>query len=84
MSDGKIKKGKGDKNRIEGIVFVPCTPRGVLVKELQLREDKFAKLHGLKRVKFVEKGGLKISEQIVKKDPWANKEFGRPECIVQR
>ena len=54
MNENREKKGN---ERIKGIIFVPCTPKGVLVKMMQKAEDRFAKLVGIQRVKMVEKGG---------------------------
>ena len=73
------KKNK-DENEIEGIIFIPCTPRGELVKELQKIEDIFAKRHGLKRVKFVERGGDTLTEQLTKKNPWGGVDCERKKC----
>ena len=81
------KKGKGGKKgtkdvKTEGIVFVPCTPRGALVKLLQESDDLFAKLHGLQRVRFIERGGLKLTDQLVRKNPWGSQDCGRGDCPV--
>ena len=74
---------KGRQNmketRIEGVVFVPFTPRGTLVRELQAREDLFSKLHGLSKVKFVERGD-KLTDQLVRMDPWAGFGCGKANC----
>ena len=50
-------------------MFVPPTPGGILVKDMKKREAEVNK-DGNERIKFVEKGGIKIENILVKKDPF--------------
>ena len=79
MRDGATTTPVEDRG-VEGVVFIPHTPKGALKKEMQAWEDKFASLNNLSRVKFIEKGGTKIKDLILKSDPWANMPCGREKC----
>ena len=69
-------------SRIEGTLFIPHTPNGLLARELQTAEDNFAKVHGTARVKMIERGGVKIMDTLGKKDPWAPEHCGKTDCLV--
>ena len=62
----RSKAYKGKRSPYEGVVFVPCTPGSKLRKELQQADDKFAKIQGIKSIKFVERGGTAMSKLLVK------------------
>ena len=52
------KKSVGDKPReTEAVMFVPCTPGGLLQKWIQETEDRFTEGTKLKRIRVVERGG---------------------------
>ena len=51
---------------------------------MQKAEDRFAKLVGIQRVKMVEKGGRKLSQLLIQKDPWKNEACGREKCLPCR
>ena len=63
---------KNAKIKYASVVFVTPTPGGELVKELEQREKEINK-NSLERVKFVEKGGLKIKDILGTKNPFKNK-----------
>ena len=54
------------------MLFVPPTPGGVLVKELKKRENELNR-NKEERIKFVEKGGIKVENIFTKKDPFKKK-----------
>ena len=69
------------KNAAKGItyrsvLFVPPTPGGVLAKELRKREEELNKCNE-ERTKIVEKGGIKVGNMLIKKDP-----FKKEKCMV--
>ena len=82
MRSGRARKDvrKMDE-KVEGIIFVPCTPNGALAKRLQKVEDAFSRMMGIPRVKMVEKGGVKLSQKLIKKDPWTKTACGRSKCL---
>ena len=73
---------KPPHSHIEALMFVPCTPGGKLARSLQTEDDVFAKLHHVSRVKFIERGGIKVKDILGRKDPWAPKSCGRQDCMV--
>ena len=64
------KKGKCHNT----VLFVPPTPNGELAKLIQKREEELNKYSKLS-IKVVEKGGVKLKDLLVKKDP-----FKKPNC----
>ena len=60
---------------MESVIFIPCTPRSALQRELQQAEDLFCTIHGTDKVRFVERGGTKLSQILRRKNP-----FGRVKC----
>ena len=68
---------------IEGVLFVPHTPGGKLMKLLQSKEDQLCSLMGLrKKVQFVERSGTKIIDILSESDPWKGAACGRDHCLV--
>ena len=63
---------KNSKIKYTSVFFVTPTPGGELVKELTQREKEINKNSG-ERIKFVEKGGLKIKDILGTKNPFKNK-----------
>ena len=63
------KNGETSKIKYKSLMFVPPTPGSVLLKDLTKREQE---LNGenKNRIKFVEKGGVKIKDILVKKNPF--------------
>ena len=51
----RSKTYRGKRSPYEGVVFVPSTPGSKLRKALQVVDDKFTKLQGIRSVKFVER-----------------------------
>ena len=65
------KKKLENKSEIvyKSVLFVPPTPRGELAKQLKQREAELNK-NSIERIKIVEKSGLKMEDNLVKKDPF--------------
>ena len=54
---------------IEAVMFVPHTPGGLLVKQLQEKEDMFSHMHKIGRVKMIERGGKRLKDILTIKIP---------------
>ena len=75
----KRKEAKQNKKRnwykkdggsvLQIVLFVPPTPGGGLVKDLQRREEELNKFND-ERIVFVESGGVKIEEILTQKNPF--------------
>ena len=63
------KSGEKSKIQYKSILFVPPTPGSMLLKELRQREEE---LNGKsrERIKIVEKGGKKIGDILINKNPF--------------
>ena len=72
-------KSKGKAENIQTVMFVELTPRGELVKKLRETEEKF-KIDNNKRVKFVEKTGIKLINILQRKDPF-KKNCEKKDCV---
>ena len=78
------RQAKGAEKEIretEAVVFVPCTPGGALQRLLQVAEDKFIQGTKLKRIRMVERGGIKLKDLLSSKDPWENEKCERQDCL---
>ena len=76
----RSKTYREKKSPYEGVIFVPSTPGSKLWKELQVADDKFTKVQGIKSIKFVERGGTALSELLVKSNPFKPVHCGREKC----
>ena len=72
-------QGNQAKTLPRSILFVPRTSKGELLTRLRLGESKLAELLGSK-VKMVERGGVRLANTLVQKNPWGHEGCGRPEC----
>ena len=74
------KKKLENKSEIvyKSVLFVPPTPRGELAKQLKQREAELNK-NSIERIKIVEKSGLKMEDNLVKKDP-----FPDENCVTEK
>ena len=63
------------------VMFVPPTPGGELAARLKKREAELAGSTGL-RIKFVEQGGVKLKNKLVRADPFPSAECGKLKCPV--
>ena len=55
--------------RVEGVLFVPRTPDGALVQQIQKAENEFSKMMKLPRVRVVERVGRKLLQILCRSDP---------------
>ena len=69
--DKKYNWWNSTKSNIQykAVMFVTPTPGGVLVKDLTKREAEVNK-NSSERIKFVEKGGLKVKDILIAKNPF--------------
>ena len=72
---------RGKVNEVEGVLFVPHTPASKLKEALQTQDEVLAQALGLPSLRFVEKSGTTILEDVGQSDPWAGEQYcGRKEC----
>ena len=71
-----------DDREVEGVIFVPHTQSSSLQKVLQHREYRVTKAFGMRRTKYVERGGVTLKDLLVNKNPWQelNGGCGRQDC----
>ena len=76
-SKKRLNWWNSDKSKVQytSVLFVTPTPGGVLVKALTKREQEVNK-KGHERIKFEEKGGLKVKDMLGSKNP-----FKKPKCV---
>ena len=60
-------------------MFVPPTPNGELAKMLKKREREL-NCESEMNIKFIEKGGIKVKNLLVKKDPFPTQKCGVSNC----
>ena len=58
------------------------TPEGILKKRLQERDAKMVEAMGVRKVKFVERGGRSIQGILCQSNPWKAKQCGGRDCMV--
>ena len=83
VDDGrKYKREKEGKVRnVETVVFVPSTDKSKLKEILQKADDQMTKILNTPAVKFVERGGTTIIEDLGRTNPWSQDWFcPRKEC----
>ena len=65
----KPQPKKQHKKLLEGVMFVPLTPDGLLRKSFQEGEKN---IPGMGRVKYVEKSGKVLKDHLISSDPWVS------------
>ena len=70
---------KSSKVQYKSVMFVTPTPGEVLMKSLQKRELELNK-NDKERVKFVEKGGMKVKNILYKKNPFRKSKCCQKTC----
>ena len=71
------KKGR----KYTTILFVPPTPQGELAKLIQKREEELNRYSELS-VKVVEKGGVRLKNMLIKKDPFQKSKCSTDLCPI--
>ena len=51
------------------VVFIPHTPGGILKERLQKRDEKMREAMGMRKVKFVERGGRSLQGLLCRSNP---------------
>ena len=72
LKSEKLKRGSWWNRgsvKYSSVVFIPATPGGILAKQMREREEILGKDSKF-RLKIVEKGGKKMKDLLVKKDPF--------------
>ena len=75
LKQAKAKLGKWfnqGKIKYSSVLFIPATPGGVLAAAMRKREAELNKNSGF-RVKIIEKGGRKLKDILVNKNPFPDK-----------
>ena len=62
---------KQDNRRVESVIFIPHTANSSLRRCLQETDDEMTRVLGMGRTKFIEEAGVKLSSQLVVKNPFA-------------
>ena len=77
----KLNWWNSEKSKIKyrSVLFVAPTPGGVLVKELRKREAELNK-NSKERIKIEEKGGLKLKDILVAKNPFKKSKYVEKTC----
>ena len=73
------KGNKKSEIKYKSILFVPPTPGGELLRELKDREQELNKNNEF-RIKIVEKGGMKVEEIMVNKNPFKTEKCTEKWC----
>ena len=89
MISAKLKKNKASsdwwkdpsyvKKQFTSVLFVPPTPGGELAKRLKQRELELNSGHKM-NIKILEKGGIKVKNILVKKDPFPALKCNESNC----
>ena len=79
---GERKEKSKQKEEPEVVVFIPHTPEGILKRRLQERDQKMVDAMGMRKVKFVERGGQSLQGILSRSNPWREKDCGGKDCLV--
>ena len=79
----KMRKRAGwhKKGDYDTVLFVPCTPGGILAKRMKEVEERGRDDRGWK-VRIVEMWGQTLKQQLCRSDPWTGKPCGHPQCFA--
>ena len=77
-----VAKNNDNRMEVEAIIFIPITPKGILKDKLQKWEDSFSNLHKIPRIRFIERGGVKIKDMVCRSNPWENQDCQREDCPI--
>ena len=67
---------------IETIIFIPTTPDSTLKTSLQNQDNQLAQATNTPQVRFVERAGTTIMEELGRNNPWATDWFcPRKDCL---
>ena len=63
------------------VLFVPVTKGGILVKDLTKREEEINR-NSDERIKFIEMGGIKVKNMLVRKNPFPITDCEMRKCVL--
>ena len=79
----KVRKGGEQSTVVEAVCFVPFTPGSRLKTDLQTADDILSQTMDAPRVRFVERGGQSVIEEVGSNNPWKQEQFcDRDSCGV--
>ena len=76
--------GKEDCEEVETVMFIPSIPHIKLMKNFKKKDREFRKGTAMKRIKFVERAGISLQDELVSGNPWKDIKCGREKCFVCR
>ena len=85
-AEKEIEKMRSPDNEEEAetVLFVPCTPRGELLKLMRETDRKFREGTSIRKFKFVERRGKSLQDLLVSGNPWSDQKCGREKCVICR
>ena len=67
---------------IETIIFIPATPDSILKTSLQNQDNQLAQATNTPQVRFVERAGTTLMEELGRNNPWSTDWFcPRKDCL---
>ena len=75
-------RNQDNEEEAETVLFVPCTPRGELLKIMRETDRKFREGTKIRKFKFVERRGKSLQDQLVSGNPWSDLKCGREKCVI--
>ena len=83
IKGGKVTKpkGRGNNNSAKAVMFIPFTKGSHLAKRMRETEIVMEQMSGYK-LKIVERGGIKLENILVKKNPWDGECCERKSCLL--
>ena len=71
----KNEKADDGVKEIEGVIFVPFTPGSKLRESLQRQDEMLAEALNVPSMRFIEKAGTIVIQDVGQSDPWAVDQF---------
>ena len=74
-----MEEGTGEA---ETVIFIPCTPKSILMRKMREADDNFRRGTQIRRIKFVERRGRSLQDILVSGNPWSDLKCGREQCVI--
>ena len=84
MNQEEEREKKRVKEDPEVVVFIPHTPNGILKERIQEKDRKMVEAMGMRRIKFVERGGRSLQRILCRSNPWREKKCGGRTVLYAR
>ena len=76
-----VRVSQDKQTKVKAVLFAPYTSGSVLAQELRKAEEKMEELTGY-RLKVMERAGQKLSDLLVKSNPWKGLDCWREKCLL--